>query len=69
MSVGLVGVGRSGRSLLGMLVDQREVLRKQFHLDLQIRAVANDEKVEDLKKRHNQGIGDDSFPRFLVLPV
>lgn len=43
--MGLVGVGRSGRSLLGMLVDQRKVLRKQFHLDLQIRAVANDEKV------------------------
>ncbi len=45
MSVGLVGTGTIGASLLGMLADQREVLRTQFHLDVQIRAVANAEKV------------------------
>lgn len=45
VSVGLVGVGAIGSSLLGLLVEQREVLRTQFHLDLQIRAVANADKV------------------------
>eukprot|EP00752_Nemacystus_decipiens_P016060 g14356.t1 len=45
VSVGLVGTGTTGASLLGMLVDQTEVLRTQFHLDLQIRAVANADKM------------------------
>ncbi|CAB1120771.1 unnamed protein product [Ectocarpus sp. CCAP 1310/34] len=39
VSVGVVGTGTIGASLLGMLVEQREVLRTQFHLDLQIRAM------------------------------
>ena len=43
--MGLVGTGTIGASLLGMLADQREVLRTQFHLDVQIRAVANADKV------------------------
>lgn len=47
VSVGLVGVGMIGNSLLRMLVEQREVLRTQFGLDLQIRAVANGDKVEE----------------------
>ncbi|CAM9972779.1 unnamed protein product, partial [Laminaria digitata] len=45
VSVGLVGAGVIGTSLMGMLVEQREVLRTQFHVDLQIRAVANAYKV------------------------
>lgn len=45
VSVGLVGVGMIGNSLLRMLVEQREVLRTQFGLDLQIRAVANGDKM------------------------
>ncbi|CAN0372100.1 unnamed protein product, partial [Hapterophycus canaliculatus] len=45
VSVGLVGAGAIGASLLGMLVEQREVLRTQFHLDVQIRAVASADKV------------------------
>lgn len=45
VSVGLVGAGAIGNSLLGMLVEQRAVLRTQFGLDLQIRAVANGDKV------------------------
>lgn len=45
VSVGLVGAGTIGASLLGMLVEQREVLRTQFHLDVQIRAVASADKV------------------------
>lgn len=43
--MGIVGTGTIGASLLDMLVEQREVLRTQFHLDLQIRAVANADKV------------------------
>eukprot|EP00903_Cladosiphon_okamuranus_P016316 g15048.t1 len=45
VSVGLVGAGTIGASLLAMLVDQTDVLRTQFHLDLQIRAVANADKM------------------------
>ncbi|CAN0058261.1 unnamed protein product [Pylaiella littoralis] len=45
VSVGIVGTGTIGASLLDMLVEQREVLRTQFHLDLQIRAVANADKM------------------------
>ncbi|CAM9631247.1 unnamed protein product, partial [Ectocarpus sp. 13 AM-2016] len=48
VSVGLVGTGTIGASLLDMLVEQREVLRTQFHLDLQIRAVANADKASAL---------------------
>jgi len=40
LSVGVIGPGGIGRALLAQLDSQREVLRRDFHIDLRVRAVA-----------------------------
>ncbi|UQA55998.1 bifunctional aspartate kinase/homoserine dehydrogenase I [Polyangium aurulentum] len=45
LSVGLVGPGLVGRTLLAQLAAQAEALRAQFRIDLQVRAIADSRRM------------------------
>ena len=45
LSVGLVGVGLIGKTLLQQVSDQLDFLKKEFHLNIQIKALANSKQM------------------------
>jgi len=45
LSVGLIGPGQIGSALLKQIEDQKETLKKEFNVDLRVRAIANSKKM------------------------
>ena len=45
LSVGVIGTGLIGKALLAQLQEQREELRKRFHVDLRVRAIASSTRM------------------------
>lgn len=45
ISVGLIGPGLIGATLLKQIYNQKEILKQKYHIDLQVRAITNSKKM------------------------